>query len=123
MVDSSTTSWPGCSTPASVVGGGRRGRLRSGSRELVSGVGTQITIASQAERSAWRGRRAQALGERRQGRVGHVLDVAAAGVQRLDLGRVDVEADHLVPRLGEGDGEGQADVAEADDPDLHRRAV
>ena len=28
-----------------------------------------------------------------------------------------------MPGLGEGDGEGQADVAEPDDPDLHRRSI
>ena len=63
-------------------------------------------------------------GARRSGArvgVGDVLDVAAALVQRLDLALVGVEADHLVARLGEGDGERQPDVAEPDDPDLHRQ--
>ncbi len=45
------------------------------------------------------------------------------GVQPLDLALVGVEADHLVPRLGKGDGERQADVSEPHDPDLHRRSV
>ena len=41
--------------------------------------------------------------------------MAAAGVQALDLAPVGVEADDLVPRFGEGDGERQPDVAEPDD--------
>jgi hypothetical protein len=32
-----------------------------------------------------------------------------------------VEPDHVVAGLGEGDGERQADVSEADYPDLHLR--
>ena len=52
-------------------------------------------------------------------RVGDVLDVAAATAQALDLGLVGVESDDLVPGLGEGDRQRQADVSEADDPYLH----
>ena len=66
---------------------------------------------------------AQAIEHRRQRRVGDVLDVAPPRVQRHRLGRGGVDADHLLPRLGEGHGERQADIAEANDPDLHRRAV
>ena len=47
-----------------------------------------------------------AVGQRRQCFARHVLDVAAPLAQGLYLARVGVEADHLVPRLGEGDGEG-----------------
>ena len=66
-------------------------------------------------------RRLELAAERSQRLVGDVLDVAAAGGERLDLARVGVEADHLVTHLGESDREGQADVAEADNPDLHGR--
>src|SRR3954452_4043351 len=65
--------------------------------------------------------RVQALGDRSQGGVRDVLDVAIAPFEALDLARVGVETDHVVPRLAEGDGKRQADVAEADDSDLHRR--
>ena len=59
---------------------------------------------------------AQAIAQRREGRVGDVLDVALAFAEGGDLARVEVEADHLVAGLGEGDGEGEADVTESDDP-------
>ena len=65
------------------------------------------------------GRGAQAPCQRRQDVVGDVLDVAAAFGQRLDLARVHIQPNHLMPRLREGGGEGKADVAEADDPYLH----
>ena len=42
------------------------------------------------------GGRLEALAERRQGRVGDVLDVAARRVRGLDLARVGVEGDDLV---------------------------
>ena len=57
---------------------------------------------------------------RRQLGVVDVLDVAAARGQVGELGGVGVEADDLVPGLGEGEGERKSDVAEADDPQLHR---
>ena len=95
--------------------------MRSGSRELVSGVGTQTITASQdCELGVLVEVALEAVAERRQVGVGDVLDVAAPVVQRLDLAGVGVEPDDLVPGLGEGDGQGQADVSEPDDPDLHR---
>ena len=53
VVDSSTTSWPSWSTPASEVPE-LTSAPRSGSRLRVSGVGTAITTASAFERSAYR---------------------------------------------------------------------
>ena len=49
------------------------------------------------------GGREQPAGERLERRVRHVLDVAAAGVQRVDAGRIGIEADDLMLRLGKGD--------------------
>jgi hypothetical protein len=46
-----------------------------------------------------------------------VLDVALAAVQLVDLHGVGVEAEDAEALLGEGEGERQADVAEADDAD------
>jgi len=46
-----------------------------------------------------------------------VFDVGFAAGQRLDLGRVDVEADHAVASLSKAQHQRQADVAEADDAD------
>ncbi len=55
---------------------------------------------------------------------GDVLDVGVAGLDRLDLARVDVDGDHVAALSGEGNGERQADVAEPDDADgLHSGAV
>ena len=51
-----------------------------------------------------------------------VLDVGLAPAQRVDDAGVDVDPDDLDALLGEGDGERQPDVAEADDPDPHARA-
>jgi hypothetical protein len=56
-------------------------------------------------------------------RVGDILDVGAPRAQRLDLARLEVDAHHLDALLGEGDGEREADVAEADDADGHGRPV
>ena len=95
--------------------------MRSGSRELAQGgrdaddhrfAGGEVGVV---------GAGPEAVAKRRQGGVGDVLDVAAALAEGLDLARVDVEADDLVAGLGEGYGERQPDVAEPDDPDLHRR--
>ena len=44
----------------------------------------------------------QAVPEGLEHAVGDVLDVAAAGVQRVDAGGIGVEADDLVAGLGEG---------------------
>ncbi len=55
---------------------------------------------------------------------GDVLDVGVAGLDRLDLARVDVDGDHVAALLGKGNGQRQADVAEPDDADgLHSGAV
>ena len=51
-----------------------------------------------------------------------VLDVALAGVERVDLARIDVEAEDGEAALAEGDRERQADVAQADDADLRSAA-
>ena len=64
--------------------------------------------------------RPQAPFERRDRGVGDVLDVAAAGVDPVDLAAVGVEADDVVPGLGKGHREWQAHVAKSDDADLHR---
>jgi hypothetical protein len=47
----------------------------------------------------------------------HVLDVARAVVELLDLHAVDVEADHTKADLAEAQHQRQAHVPEADDPD------
>ena len=49
--------------------------------------------------------------------VADVADVALAAGEPVDLGGVGVEAEDGEPPLGEGPGQRQADVAEADDPD------
>ena len=49
---------------------------------------------------------------------GHVLDVGAAFGEHADLLRVEIEAGDPEARLGELEGEGKPDVAEADDPDV-----
>ncbi len=46
-----------------------------------------------------------------------VFDVAVAAVDLVDLDGIGVEADHTEALFGEGEGERQADVAEADDAD------
>ena len=70
------------------------------------------------------------VGGRRQPACGHqvgelVLELGLAGER---LGRVvdevhdsllDIDADHLVPSVGELDGQGQTDLAEPDHGDLH----
>ena len=68
------------------------------------------------------GREHAALEHGAQPRVGDVLDVRAALAQGRDLARVDVEPDHVAVGLREGDREREADVAETDDPDLHRES-
>ena len=47
-----------------------------------------------------------------------MLDIAAAGVERVDLRLIDVETDHVRARAGELEGQRQADVALADNGDL-----
>jgi hypothetical protein len=48
---------------------------------------------------------------------GDVLDVGLALVQEVDDALADVVADDLEARLGELDGQGEPDIAEADDGD------
>src|SRR5690606_30813811 len=48
---------------------------------------------------------------------GDVADVALPPPEPGDLGRVDVEPQDRDPLVGEGPGQRQADVAQADDPD------
>ena len=48
-----------------------------------------------------------------------LVDRNAAGVQHVDLARVDVEAQHVVADLGEAGAGDQADVAGPDHRDLH----
>jgi hypothetical protein len=50
---------------------------------------------------------------------GDVLDVALATVDGGDPSRVHLDAEDVGPCLREGDGQGQAYIAHADDPDLH----
>ena len=54
-------------------------------------------------------------------RVGDVPDVAFPPLEPVDLRRVDVEPQDRDPAVAEGAGQRQADVAQADDPDTHRR--
>ena len=122
VVDSSTTSWPLAITPASVRAAPSSGP-RSGSRLRFSGVGTQIRIASAPCRST-----ARVVNSIRSSTGGQligrdVLDVRDAGAESLDLARVHVDADDLLARLRERDGQGQPDVAEADDSDAHPDTV
>jgi hypothetical protein len=59
--------------------------------------------------------------DRGQRLVRHVLHMRAARRERVRDARVGVHAHHLVPGLAECDGKREADVAEANYPDLHRR--
>ena len=89
----------------------------SGSFISLSGVGTQMAIASHSparEKSVVASIRPLPT-QLRELLGGNVGDVAAA---RVDLGGLlvgDVDADDVVARLGHLDGERQSDVAEADD--------
>jgi hypothetical protein len=68
-------------------------------------------------------RGAQPVPYRSEPLVADVLDERVAGVDRVDARLRDVQSHHVVARLGERDAERQADVAHADDPDVHGRAV
>ena len=46
-----------------------------------------------------------------------------AGLEPLDLGRIDVDADHVVADFGEAGAGDQADVAGAEYRDAHMQAV
>ncbi len=65
----------------------------------------------------------EALGDPLEAFVVDVLDLAAARVEALDDPLGDVEPGDLVTGLGEGDGERQPDVPQADDPDSHAGSV
>ncbi len=49
---------------------------------------------------------------------GHVTDIGTTGVERLDLGQVDVEAGHPEARLSELDRQGQSDITQTDHTDM-----
>ena len=91
----------------------------SGSFVFRSGVGTQMLMVSSAAtapksvvaRSRPAGDELRDLGGR------HVGDVRRARVDRVDLPRVEVDADGVEAGARELDGERQTDVAEADDAD------
>ena len=93
--------------------------VMSGSRCGVSGVGTQIRIASGSPRRAKSVGGREEAGARGGGdaRGVEVLDVPLAAADGGHLLGVDVEAEDLEPALGEGEREREADVAEADDAD------
>jgi hypothetical protein len=79
-------------------------------------LGEPVEVSGAANGRAWRGSRPDA--ERRGDAVGpDVTDVRLAAMQRVDLRRVDVEADHGKSRLVEHEGEGKADVAHTNDAD------
>ena len=102
---------------------------RSGSRFSVSGVGTHTMMSSQAATSAKSTvARSRPLRRRAPPSVSErdVLDVGVAGVDAVDARGVGLDAEHGVAGLGEGDGQGQADVAGPDDGDVvhpRRRSV
>ena len=48
-----------------------------------------------------------------------VFDVTATCVEGLDFGEVNVQAEHFGARPGELEGEGETDVTETDDGDVH----
>ena len=98
VVDSSTTSWPARSQGAS-ASAVRTTNDRSGSRSRVSGVGTQMTAASQLRHAGEVGRRGEPAAAHRLGDGGpvDVLDVAAPLGDGARLRRVDVDAERGEP--------------------------
>ena len=117
-MDSSTTSWPACTTPARARPQASSGP-RSGSRLAVSGVGTQISTASGLAELAQLGAGGDPRRHRAQPVGVHVLDVGVPGGDRADLGRIDVHSGHRLTGLGERDREWKADVAQTDDAHRH----
>ncbi len=105
---------------------GRPPRRRTGrGRRGESGVGTAM-IARSKSRAGLGSRRGvvppgaarnSLPADRGQPFVGHVLDVGPAAPEELDLGGVQVDADHVVTDLGGPDRQGQADVTQTDDDD------
>ena len=91
----------------------------SGSRFGVSGVGTQIRIASASCRSTKRvlKRQRSSAAPSRSSDTSSMCERPRA--QLGDLLRVDVDADDVDPRLGELHRQRQPDVAEPNDPDAH----
>ena len=119
VVDSSTISWSRRTTPASAWAADSSGP-RSGSRLRVSGVGTHTRIASASCSSTARVVNWHESEHGLQPLVGDVLDRRAAGRELGDAPVVDVDADHLLARLGERDGQRQADISQSDDADAQR---
>ena len=119
---------PGCS-PAAIACGRRVHPAEVGVPSASTNSGTTTTTAS-LRRTAVGG-----VGGRLQDRptpsapattsARYSCEVLLAGerrlaaVDRLDQRRVDVGTDHVVPALGELDGQRQADLAEGDDGDVH----
>ena len=89
----------------------------SGSRWGVSGVGTQMirTSGSPSRRKSADAARRPADERLGQATPVQMLDVVAAGAEGLDLGRIDVETEDREALFGEGQGQRQPDVPEADD--------
>jgi hypothetical protein len=85
---------------------GRRDGGRHADEDGVGGLQRRIRMAGDAQgRSEGRG----------QPLIGDVVDRGVAGLDGRHPRRGDVDALDVETRLGEGDGEGQADVSEADD--------
>ena len=49
-----------------------------------------------------------------------VFDVAVAGIEGFDLGRINVQTEDVDAGAGELDGERETDVTETDDGDVHK---
>ncbi len=108
------------------------GRDKRSERLRARQQGTQIRLAVRGERRRHADEDRVAGGERRVVRggleapahlrerpVGDVLDVGVPVGDRLDLARVDIDAQDLGAGLREADCERQPDVAESDDADAH----
>ena len=80
-------------------------------------------VAAGEEAEVGRRRDEALLDERGEPAVGDVLDVGRAGVDAVGDALVHVDAYDLEARLGEDDGEREADVAEADDAHAGRLVV
>src|SRR6184192_3491885 len=114
VVDSSTMSWPARRMRATSSVAATMWEM-SGSLDFPSGVGTQMMMASAAVSaaipSATTRRRAVTRG------ASSSLGTSSTGLtparMRADAGH----SDHGQARLGEGHGQGQADVTEPDDAD------
>ena len=93
----------------------------SGSRFLFSGVGTQMMTASTSlmRRKSVEAENLPRLHHFRHGLGGNVLDIASAGVQGVDLGRIDVQPQHGHARTRELKRQRKADVAQTNDCCFH----